>query len=343
MTAAILQFIAAAAVVIFAGAALARAAERIADITGFGRLLVGSVLLAGATSLPELAVDISAVRAGLDDVAVGDLLGSSLFNLLILAIADLAHKRRGVLLTRLSRAHLLSGLSALMLTALVGVFIVVRPEQPLAFGGIGVGSVVVAVAYVLCVRLVYRDQRIRGVIGASHDAVTAAGAAAGAADDAARRPKLAPQLGVFAGAALVILVAAPFVAQAAGEIAELSGLGGTFVGTTLVAASTSLPELVATLAAVRMGSFDLAVGNVFGSNTFNMAMILPIDAFSEGPLLGVVAPAHAVTAFAVTAITAVALMGIAYEDDRRRRFIEPDAVAIIALVLSALGLLYFVR
>ena len=335
MTAAILQFAAAAIVVIFAGAALARAAERIADITGFGRLLVGSVLLAGATSLPELAVDISAVRAGLDDVAVGDLLGSSLFNLLILAIADLAHKRRGLLFTRLSRAHLLSGLSALMLTALVGVFIVMRPAQPLALGGIGVGSVVVMAAYILCIRLIYRDQRLRGAFDASHGA--------SAADGGAKPPRLAPQLGVFAVAALVILVAAPFVAQAAGQIAELSGLGGTFIGTTLVAASTSLPELVATLAAVRMGSFDLAVGNIFGSNTFNMAMILPIDAFSDGPLLSKVSTAHGVTAFAVTAITSVALMGIVYEDDRRKRFIEPDAVAIIALVLAALGLLYFVR
>ena len=335
MTAAVLQFALAAVVVIVAGAALARSAERIADITGFGRLLVGSVLLAGATSLPELAVALSAVRAGPDDVAVGDLLGSSLFNLLILAIADLAHKRRGVLFTRLSRAHLLSGLSALMLTALIGAFIVLRPAQPLALGGISIGSVVVFVAYILCVRLIYRDQRLRGAFDASHGA--------SGADGAAPRPRLAPHLGMFGMAALVILVAAPFVAQAAGQIAELSGLGGTFVGTTLVAASTSLPELVATLAAVRMGSFDLAVGNIFGSNTFNMAMILPIDAFSDGPILSEVSTAHGVTAFAVTAITAVALMGIAYEDDRRRRFIEPDAVAIIGLVLAALALLYFVR
>jgi uncharacterized membrane protein YcaP (DUF421 family) len=71
-----------------------------------------------------------------------------------------------------------------------------------------------------------------------------------------------------------------------------------------------------------------------------MAMMLPIDIFSDGPLLSVVSPVHAVTAFAVVVAMSVALMGIVYENPRRRRFVEPDAVAIILLVLAALGVVY---
>ena len=89
------QFIVCAGIIILAGTFLTRYADAIAEITKLGRLVVGSVLLAGATSLPELTVDISAVRLGLADLAVGDLLGSSLMNLLILALLDLSHHSRG--------------------------------------------------------------------------------------------------------------------------------------------------------------------------------------------------------------------------------------------------------
>ena len=72
----------------------------------------------------------------------------------------------------------------------------------------------------------------------------------------------------FAVATLAIVVAAPILAVSAKKIAETTGIGTTFVGTSLVAVATSLPELVASLAAMRLGAFDLAVGNLFGSNAF---------------------------------------------------------------------------
>jgi len=331
MTDAVLQFAIAAAVVVVAGSFLARAADRIAELTGLGRLLVGSLLLAGATSLPELGVDLSAAHAGLDDVAVGDLLGSSLCNLLILAVADLVHARRGAIFTRLSEAHALSGMLSVVLTAFVALMLLTRPGERFAFAGVGAGSVMLAAVYLLGVRMVYRDQRLlqaRASAPAPHDALPN------------HRGALARALLRFGIAAVTVLVAAPFLATAAGDIAELSGLGGTFVGTTLVAASTSLPELVATIAAVRMGAFDLAVGNIFGSNTFNMAMLLPVDIVSRGPLLSVASPVHAVTALWVIVITAVAIMGLLYHDPRRRRFIEPDAWAVITLVAIAMGTVY---
>ena len=85
-----LEFAILAGIVVAAGIVLAHFADRIADITRLGHLLVGSVLLAGATSLPELTVDITAIRLNMPDLAAGDLLGSSLMNLLILAVCDLS-------------------------------------------------------------------------------------------------------------------------------------------------------------------------------------------------------------------------------------------------------------
>ncbi|MFZ9881262.1 MAG: sodium:calcium antiporter, partial [Phycisphaerales bacterium] len=280
---------------------------------------------AGATSLPELAVDVSAVRAGLDDVAVGDLLGSSLCNLLILAIVDLLQRRRGTLINRVSEAHALAGGLAMLLTAIVALMLMLRPE--LSAAGVGVGTAVTAVAYSLGIRMVFHDQRVLRE-------------AAAVAPSRYERAALLRAVGLFGIAALAVFSAAPFAAAAAGDIAEASGLGGSFIGTTLVAASTSLPELVATIAAVRMGSRDLAVGNIFGSNVFNMAMLVVVDAFSEGPLLSRASPSHAITAIWVVIVTSVAVMGTLYRVDRRRSLIEPDAIAVILLVVAALITVY---
>jgi cation:H+ antiporter len=144
----------------------------------------------------------------------------------------------------------------------------------------------------------------------------------------------------FAAAAAVILVTGPFLAETAGRIAELSGLGETFVGTTFVALSTSLPELVTSLAAVRIGAFDLAVGNVFGSNAFNMLLFLPLDLLYPGSLFASVRPLHAVSGLAAIVATSVVIMGQLYQSETRVRFIEPDAWLVILLILAALGIVY---
>lgn len=329
---ALLQFAFAAAVVIVAGAVLARACDAIADLTGFGRLLVGSVLLAGATSLPELGVDVSAVLAGHDDIAVGDLMGSSLFNLLILAFADLLHRQRGWMLSRSASAHALSGSMSVLLTAVASLMILSRFGVEVA--GVGVGSTVVLLVYILGVRIVSYDQRLmRAQVAVEAESGTTL-------PGPERRRRLASAGVRFVLAAGAIVAAAPFVARAAATIAEASGLGGTFVGTTLVAASTSLPELVATIAAVRMGAFDLAVGNIFGSNAFNMAMLVVVDGFSTGPLLSTVSISHAITGLWVVVVSLVAILGQLYHAERRRRLIEPDAILVILLVGLALFSLY---
>jgi cation:H+ antiporter len=331
----LLQFVACAAVIIVAGTFLSKYADAIAELTGLGRLLVGSVLLAGATSLPELTVDISAVRLGAVDLAVGDLVGSSLMNLLILAMLDLTRHSRGRMLSKQGAAHALSGSVSAALTCLVALgLLTARAIGKYEVLWFQPAILAIAVAYLFGVRLVYLDQRIAQRTAAEkgielHE--TAAGMSLGKA------------LAGFAVCAAAILLAGPFLAEAADEIAELTGLGGTFVGTTLVAFCTSLPELVSSLAAVRLGAHDLAIGNVFGSNAFNMVLLAPLDAVHSGPLLAEVSAIHAITCVAAILATLVAIMGQLYQSESRRRFIEPDAWLVILIVAGALALVYFSR
>ncbi len=123
-------------------------------------------------------------------------------------------------------------------------------------------------------------------------------------------------------------------------MAQRSGLEQTFVGTTLVALSTSLPELVTCWAAVQLGSYDLAIGDIFGSNAFNMIILVPLDAIHPGSLLAAVSPAHVVSALAVILATSVTVMGQLYQMERRVWLIEPDALLVILVVSASLGLIY---
>lgn len=329
MTFAIFEFALTATVIIFAGTYLSHFADQIAERTGFGRLLIGSILLAGATSLPELSVDVSAVRKGMADLALGDLMGSCLFNLLILALLDLSYHSKGRMLSRQAARHALSGNVSAALAALMALSLMTQPI--LAAGemlGITHGLWLILLGYVFGVRLVYCDLQ-----------ASRAEAPPEAMDAEPHGSWHRPALG-FAVAAAAIVTAGPFMAEAAGVIADASGLGKSFVGTTLVAFSTSLPELVASFAALRMGAHDLAIGNILGSNAFNMLLLIPLDLVHKGPLLAAVSKNHAITCLATIVATLIVVLGQLYQVERRRVLIEPDASLVIAVVFGSLWLIY---
>ena len=138
-----------------------------------------------------------------------------------------------------------------------------------------------------------------------------------------------------------MLVAAPAFAWSAKRIAELSGLGTTFVGTWLVGLATSLPELVTAVAALRLGAVDLAVGNLFGSNAFNMVVFLAMDlAHPGGSIFGALDPAHGLSALLAVVLMALGLAAIVLRSEGRRNLLEPGSALMIAVYLSGLLLLY---
>ncbi|MEX1098217.1 MAG: hypothetical protein WED34_19390, partial [Planctomycetales bacterium] len=319
-----------AAVIVVAGAWLARTADVIGEKTGLGRTLAGMLLVALGTSLPELAVNCSAALIPAPDLAVGDLLGASLFNLLVLAVLDALYRRPERILSRKASAHALPAVTSILLSAIVLLVLLIDAPSPWvrpAWGTLAVGA-----TYLVCIRLIFFDQQYQ----MQHRPKQAAVAEA----EAASSLTLGGAVGGFLVAALAILIAAPFLAQAADGLAERTGLGGTFVGTVFLALCTTLPEVVATTSAVRMGAYDLAVGNIFGSNCINLCILLPVDLFYAGDLLADAHAAHAVTAAAVIVVTGVAVLGLLYSAERRLWVVEYDAGVMIVLVLAALGLVY---
>jgi cation:H+ antiporter len=324
----LLAFVASGIVVVLAGTALARYADAIAEATKLGRLWVGSVLLAGATSLPELTTDISAVRFGATDLAAGDLFGSSMANMLILAVIDLLPPRKQVL-QQVAFDHALAANLAISLNALAAVLVIVRPT--LSFLWIGPGSLLLFLAYVAGTRVVYRH--------ATRETLAALAEVPG--EDAKPPPSLRRAVLGFALAGVVVLAAAPLFAWSAKGIAEITGMGNTFVGTWLVGMATSLPELVASIAAVRMGAFDLAVGNLFGSNAINMAIFLPLDLVQPGSLFAALDPSHALSGLFAVVLMSLGLAAIVYRAKRRFAMLEPSSLLILVAYGLGMWLLYW--
>lgn len=198
--------------------------------------------------------------------------------------------------------------------------------------GVGIESVVLLLVYVAGTRVVARHKRSGGLM---------AGPAPHGVVDSTRSPTLRRALVMFAAAATVILAASPVFAYSAKQIAELTGIGHTFMGPWLVGLPTSLPELVSCLAAVRMGAFDLAVGNLFGSNAFNMAIFFGMDlAHSGGSVFGVLAPDHALSALFAIVLMALGLGAIVFRAEKRWAGIEPDSLLMLATYVAAILMLY---
>jgi cation:H+ antiporter len=336
----ILLFVACAAIIVVAGVRLAFYGDCIATRTGLGGLWIGSILLAGATSLPELATDIAAVRIGAPDLAAGDLFGSSMSNMLILAMLDLMYPRAQIFRSA-TLDHVISAMLAIILTAIAALFLLVRTDVSVL--GIGPGSVLLVIVYFAGTRALYlHNAAERERRAAVEEAAAASPGGTPAAADQAEGGGLSLRQAIvrFGIVALAILLVAPVFASSAEGIAEVSGLGSTLVGTWLVGFSTSLPELVASLAAVRMRAYDMAVGNLFGSNALNMIVFAVLDAVSpSGPILATVSPVHALSALIAIALMATGMAAIAYRAHGRVRMLEPSSTMMVLLYLLGMGVL----
>jgi len=327
----VLHFALSALVIVVAGFFLTKFTNDIAIATGWGKMFLGSLLLAGATSLPEFTVNLKAIQLNLPDLAAGDLLGASLFNLLALAVLDFSFPSlfRKTVFSPAFLHHSFSAVLTMVLTAIVGIAIISRIE--ISFLGVSIFSWTLATTYFFGLRIIYMmDEKVENTTESE------------VSTKIKNRPLYLSFLG-YAIAASFILFAAPYLTESADKLAIMSGLGHTFVGTTLVAFATTLPELVSTIVAFRIGAPDLALGNIFGSNAFNMLLFLPLDFMYSKELFSSMSTIHVLTAFGVIIATGLAVMGQLYRRKKRLLFIEPSSEVVVATIVLVLFLLYHAK
>jgi len=301
------QFVGCLAVIGVAGVQLSRYGDAIADKTGLGGTWVGVMMLGTVTSLPELVTGVSSVTvAGVPEIAVGDVLGSCAFNLLLLVMLDLFYRQESVY-TRASHGHVLGGGFGVILLGVVGFALLWSALGGVpALAHVGIYTPAIFLLYAIALRTVFLySQRTL-------------------AEYAGEEPNRYPQLSLsqtlwrYLGAALFVVGAAvwlPFIGE---RLAATMGWHQSFVGTLFVAFVTSVPELVVTFAAMKLGALDMALGNLVGSNLFNI-MILGVDDlfYTTGPLLAHVSVVHTATALTAMAMTGIAIVALLYHPRKR--------------------------
>lgn len=317
-----LRLAASAAAVIAGGILAARCGDAIAVRTGLGRVFFGTLLLAAATSLPELTAALDAVLSGLPALAAGNMLGSILLDMLFLGLLDL-FTRPTRLLHRVAITHsVTAGLATLMATV-TALFILVPLQGRMSTAHLD--SAILIAIFVVGMRLVQLQGR---------DGV------AGPALEVRPLPLRVAMLG-FLLAALLLIVAMPFLVASAADLASRTGLAVGLVGLLLFPLVTGLPDLVSSLVAVRAGAYDLAVGSLLGTCAFNIAALALAGFFySPGSLFAALGPGFVVLALLGLVLIDVALLGNLARLEWRFLGIEWDAMTIIVVYGLGVYLLY---
>lgn len=322
----LLALVLAGALVFLIAARLARLADAIAGATMHGRLWIGAVLLAGATSLPEVLTAVDAALLDAPDIGVGDLFGAVLVNMLILASLDLGFGGRRILHS-VATTHARLGALGILLVAMAGIALVTGGWGRI--GHVGIETLAIATVYVAVMRGLYRSMASAPARALRPDA-----------EEAARAEPKRALLG-FALAAPGLALVAPLLVLSAQAFALESGVTQTFVGTLLVGLTTTLPEAAATVSAVRLGALDLAVGNLFGSNAFNMTIMLVMDAvYLRGPLLAAVSHDHLLTVLVGIACIGLAVQAILSREEPRPWLPRVESGLIVAAYALAAWALY---
>lgn len=329
-------FVIAAASVWFAGYQLALLSDEIADRYNLARSLIGLVFLSVATSLPEIATTLTAAAQSNAALVTNNLLGGIALQTAVLAVADFW--ARGAL-TNYPRKpnHALEAVLLILLLAAVQSAIVVN--EPFAVLGVGVGSFILGLVYVFAIMLLRRY--------ASQSDWVPVDLPSELGENDTVGPRLGHSKHLFLKISLytaVILVLGVILVITAENLADLTGLGNSFIGVTVLAAATSLPELSATVSAVRIGAYTLAISNIFGSNLIMIVLLLPADMlYRPGPLLR---EADLTAQLAITSgilLTGIYLTGLIVRRKPSFLGIGVDSAMVLVGYAISVWLFYFLR
>ena len=323
------QFIIATVIILGSSKYLARSADIIAYKTGLGRTFIGVVLLASATSLPELGMGVSSITViGAPDLAAGDAFGSNLVNLLIIGLMDL-YWRNGPILNSIGTTTTLVGILGILVIGIAAIAITFHQGTTL-FGSwlISPFSIILFAAFLFALYIIFRAERTETLSENTEY------------DQASLRVAIA----IYSLTAVIIVAAAVWLAFTGDHIADQMKWEESFVGTQFLAFSTSLPELAASFAALRLRAPELAISNVLGSNLFNMGFVLWVDelVYTGGSFWAVVSGIHVITAIIAILMTAVVIVALLNRGRQRpSRFWTYEAISLVMLYVFASWINFF--
>ncbi len=302
------SFLLAAGLIGVFGVIMTRSARNLAHRTGFGEALVGAVLIGAATSLSGITTSVTAAWTGHAELAVSNALGGIAAQTAFLAIADIFYRRANL-------EHAAASVENLMMCAFLLILLAIHLAG-IALPGFAVfavhpATIIVFGAYFLGLRLLAGAHRSpmwmpRRTAETSREAAeTGPGAAA----------SLSTLWLTFLLCAGVVASAGWMLARIAVPLADRTGLSEGFVGGTFTAFSTSLPELVIAVSAVRMRALNLAVGDIVGGNAFDTLFIAVSDvAYRQGSIYAAIGAAEQFWLAITVLMTGILLAGLLFRE-----------------------------
>lgn len=312
--------------IIFSGWFLSVYADIIAEKTKLGRGFIGLILLSAVTSLPELITSISAiVIRNAPDLSLGNILGSNMFNIFIIAFLEILIVRKPILYS-ISKENM----------TYIGFMILATMSAIMAMLGFDVS--------------VWDVSLFSMVIGGLYLAAMYTGYNNIEKENENEAPryvsrKLSSALLMFVLLGSVIVVTGSYATVLADKIALSTNLGRTFVGGLLLAAMTSLPEVITSVSSARLGAYDMIVGNILGSNLFNLGIIFIADLlYREGSVFADPKGNQIIPALFSIILVSLMIFGIMRKKPSKDRFkIHIETFFILGLYLLGLWLMYVRR
>lgn len=306
------------AMLIIGGDVLVRGAVAIADRLGVPALIIGLTVVAFGTSAPELALNIAAALKGNDELSFGNIIGSNIANIgLILGLSAM------VLPLRVNHSVVKRELPLMLVASAITAGLAVFPWEGGEWGhGMlsRIDGAMLLVGFVAMMGFIYWSARNPSEPGEPAIEAEIEELRAAAKSQPAIRGVVFILLGLGA-----LVVGGRLSEGAASTIAGAMGMSDEMIGLTVVAVATSLPELATSLAAIRRGQVDIAVGNVVGSNLFNLLLVLGVT----GAIAPVDVPAGGYTALAVMMVLSVLLVPMSMTGGRTVSRIEGGCLLLI--------------
>lgn len=331
----LIVFVIAAICVWFAGTRLTGYLDRIVAVTGVSQAFVGMLLLGGITSLPEIATVSTASVTGNAPLATNNLLGSVAINVLLIALADAVLGRDALTSSVPSTATIIQGTLGIISLALVAIAILVG-DVPL--GWVGLWPILLGLycfwAFWLASRYAERTP------WKAKDERQKKKESAGESEQDVEEP-LTSLVRKTVLVSVIILIAGFFLARTGDAIAEQSGLGAGLVGLVLVGFATSLPEVSSVTEAVRRKRYEMALGDIFGTNLLTIAFVLLADVlYFDGPVLNEAGKFEVVAALLGLVLTGIFCIGLLERGNRTLLRMGYDAIVALITFAGGLVLLY---
>lgn len=315
----------------------------IAERTGLGRAITGLLLLGISTSLPEIVTTVTASVSGESQLAGSNLLGGIAMQIAVLAIVDL-FALRGQAITSMAPKSILLMQGVVLVAIITLAIAAISTQEVFSFLEVGLWPLILFSFYIISVFVVYRYEINPRWAPSSDVKVASEDQKDFKAEKNKKYNDVSTKNLVFRtlGAALGVFITGYIITRSAEGVVEQAGLSSSFVGATFLALATSLPEVTTTWSAIKIGAFTMAIANILGTNTIEVALLFPADIFyREGPIINDLGNSSIFLATLGIFLTCVYLWGILERRDKTFLGMGVDSAIVLFLYLGGMIAFYF--